>query len=252
MLRVAERELHVFGRLWRGSIGSAFLQPVMFLAAMGIGIGGLIERNRDNVGGVDYIEFVAPGLMAASAMLVAAGDALWPLMGRLKWVGSYVAMVATPVSAASAFRGWLVWISFRSMLAASTFLIAAAVLGGIASPWSVLAIPAAVLTALAFAAPIGAFTATQETDFRFPIIMRLGIMPLFLFSGTFFPTEQLPGPVELALWLSPLWHGIELSRSAALGDLDLAVATVHVVVLAVIVAAGAQLGTRAFTRRLTP
>lgn len=253
MLRVAEREIHVFSRLWRGSVGFAFLQPLLFLAAMGLGLGGLVERNAGAVGGVSYLGFVTPGLMAASAMLVSGGEGLWPLMGRLKWVGSYVAMIATPISASQAFYGWLVWVAVRSALAAVTFLIAAAALGGVLSVWGVVAIPAAVLTALAFAAPIGAFTATQETDFRFPILMRLGLMPLFLFSGTFFPVEQLPDAVELLVWLSPLWHGVELCRAATTGIADSPfLLLVHVAVLVALLAAGARLGGLTFRRRLTP
>ncbi len=252
MLRAAEREVHVFRRLWRGSVGFAFLQPLLFLAAMGLGLGGLVERNTGDVGGVPYLAFVTPGLMAASAMLVAGGEALWPLMGRLKWIGSYVAMVSTPVSASDAFRGWLIWIALRSSLSATAFLIAATALGGVISLWGVLALPAAVLSALAFAAPLGAFTAAQETDFRFPLIMRLGIMPLFLFSGTFFPTAQLPDAVEPVVWLSPLWHGIELCRGATTGDINLALSGVHVLVLVAIITAGIWLGGRTFERRLTP
>ena len=252
LLRAAEREVHVFRRLWRGSVSFAFVQPVLFLAAMGLGLGGLVEENSGDVDGVRYLAFVAPGLMAASAMLVAAGEALWPLMGRLKWMGSYKAMVATPVTAADAFGGWVVWIALRTTIAACSFLVVAAVLGGVPSPWAALAVPASVLCALAFAAPIGAFTATQETDFRFPLLMRLGIMPLFLFSGTFFPVEQLPDRLEPVAWLSPLWHGVELTRAATTGRLDGDAVVAHVAVLAALVAIGWHWGTRAFTRRLTP
>ena len=252
MLRVAEREVHVFRRLWRGSVGFAFLQPLLFLGAMGIGLGGLVEESTGDVDGVRYLAFIAPGLMAASAMLVAGGDALWPLMGRLKWMGSYVAMVSTPVSASEAFGGWLIWIAVRTSLSTVAFLVAASILGGVLSMWALLAVPAAVLTGLAFAAPIGAFTATQETDFRFPLLMRLGIMPLFLFSGTFFPTEQLPDALEVAVWLSPLWHGVELCRGATTGDLDVGAAAIHVAVLISLIAAGSELGARAFRKRLTP
>lgn len=252
MLRVAEREIHVFSRLWRGSLGFTFLQPLLFLAAMGLGLGGLVERNRGTVEGVSYLAFVAPGLMAASAMLIAGGEGLWPLMGRLKWIGSYTAMVATPVSASEAYGGWLIWVALRTTLGAVAFFTVAAALGGVLSPWGLLAVPAAVLAGMAFAASIGAFTATQETDFRFPIIMRLGLMPLFLFSGTFFPTSQLPDVVEMVVWFSPLWHGVELCRGATTGDLHAASAVVHVVVLCGLLAAGSWLGARAFTRRLTP
>ena len=249
LLRAAEREVHVFRRLWRGSVGFSFVQPVLFLAAMGLGLGGLVDDNQGEVDGVDYLAFIAPGLMAASAMLVAANEALWSLMGRLKWIGSYQAMVNSPVSASDAYGGWLVWIALRTSLAATAFLLVAVAFGGIPSWWALLAVPAAVLCALAFAAPIGAFTATQETDFRFPIIMRLGVVPLFLFSGTFFPVTQLPDGLEPLVWLSPLWHGVELVRGATTGDLP-AAAPLHVGLLVALVGAGARWGTAAFTRRL--
>lgn len=241
----------VFRRLWRGSVSIAFVQPLLFLGAIGFGLGGLVEENRGDVAGLAYLDFLVPGLMGASAMLVAGGEALWPLMGRLKWMGSYLAMINTPISAADAYRGWLVWIGLRTSIAAGAFLVIGAVAGGVPSPWGVLAVPAVVLCAVAFAAPIGAFTAVQENDFRFPIIMRLGLVPLFLFSGTFFPVEQLPDGIRPLVWLSPLWHGVELARSATTADASW-VAVVHVGALCALLAAGAHLGARAFTRRLTP
>jgi lipooligosaccharide transport system permease protein len=251
LLRATEREVLVFRRLWRGSVSISFVQPVLFLGALGFGLGELVEENQGDVDGVTYLAFIVPGLMGASAMLVGGAEALWPLMGRLKWLGSYVAMVNTPISAADAYGGWLVWIAIRTSIAAAAFLVVGAVVGGVPSPWGVLAVPAVVLCALAFAAPIGAFTASQENDFRFPIIMRLGLIPLFLFSGTFFPVEQLPDAIEPLVWLSPLWHGVELARSATTADPTL-LAPVHVALLAGLVALGARLGAAAFTRRLTP
>lgn len=251
LLRATEREVVVFRRLWRGSVSIAFVQPVLFLGAIGFGLGGLVEENQGDVDGVAYLAFIVPGLMAASAMLVGGGEALWALMGRLKWMGSYLAMVNTPISAADAYRGWLVWIALRTSIAASAFLVVGAVAGGIPSPWGVLAVPAVVLCAVAFAAPIGAFTAVQDNDFRFPIIMRLGLVPLFLFSGTFFPVAQLPDGIEPLVWLSPLWHGVELARSATTADPTWLVLP-HLAALIGLVALGARWGARAFTRRLTP
>jgi lipooligosaccharide transport system permease protein len=233
-------------------VSFAFIQPILFLAAIGLGVGGLVEQNTGDVDGVSYLAFIAPGLLAASTMLVGAGEALWPLMGRLKWMGSYKAMIATPITPADAFGGWLVWIVLRSALAAVAFLAAAALLGGVPSLWGVFAIPGAVLNAAAFAAPIGAFTATQDTDYRFPVIMRLGIMPLFLFSGTFFPVEQLPDGMQPLAWLSPLFHGAELCRGATTGTIETGAVLVHVAVLAAVLAVSWAWGTRAFTRRLTP
>jgi lipooligosaccharide transport system permease protein len=251
-MRPLEREVHVFRRLWRGSVSFAFVQPLLFLGAMGFGLGGLIDQNTGDVEGVKYVAFIAPGLLAGSTMLVGGSEAMWPLMGRLKWIGSYKAMIATPITPADAYRGWLVWIGVRSAVAAVAFLVAATIVGAVPSLWAPLAVPAAVLNAVAFAAPIGAYNATQDTDFRFPVIMRLVIMPLFLFSGTFFPVDRLPDGTEPFVWLSPLFHGAELCRSATTGHLELVPAVAHVVLLAALVVLGTRWGVRTFTRRLTP
>jgi lipooligosaccharide transport system permease protein len=254
VLRVAEREIRVFRKLWRGTLGFALALPVLYLAALGLGLGGLIDDNQGSVDGLPYLTFVAPGLMVSSAMIVGGSEALWPLQGRLKWIGSYRAMVATPITPADAFRGWLVWIGVRTTLAATAFLLVAAVLGGVRSVLAVLAVPAAIACAASFAAPIGAFSASQENDVTFPLVMRLGVIPLFLFSGTFFPVEQLPDWGRPLVWLSPLFHGVELARAATtgrVGDGWLQLAA-HVVILLAIVAGGTVLGSRAFTRRLAP
>ena len=157
-LRAAEREVRVFQRLWRGSVSFSLVQPVLFLAAMGLGLGDLVDQNQGDVDGVPYLTFIAPGLLAASAMQVGGTEALWPLMGRLKWLGSYKAMVATPITPGDAFGGWMLWIGLRTAIAAAAFLLVAAVLGAVPSAWGILAVPAAVLCGAAFAAPIGAFT----------------------------------------------------------------------------------------------
>jgi lipooligosaccharide transport system permease protein len=250
LLRVVEREARVFRRLWRGSVYSSFLTPVLFLAAIGLGLGGLIDERNDTVAGLDYLTFVAPGLLAASAMQTAAGESMWPVMAGTKWVRTFHAMVATPMGAADVYGGLVVWIAVRVAISASAFLLVAAVLGGVPSLWGVLAVPAAVLCAAAFAAPLAAFAATQDTEMIFPIIIRLGIVPLFLFSGTFFPVSDLPDGLQVASAVSPLWHGVELCRAATTGSIDWAAAVLHVAVLIGCIAAGWWWGTRAFTRRL--
>ena len=164
LLRVVEREARVFRRLWRGSVYSSFITPVLFLAAMGVGLGGLIDERNGAVGGLDYLSFVAPGLLAASAMQTAAGESLWPVMAGTKWVRTFHAMVATPVGASDVYGGFVVWTAVRVAMSASAFVLVAALLGGVPSLWGVLAVPAAVLCAAAFAAPLAAFAATQDTD----------------------------------------------------------------------------------------
>lgn len=253
VLRVVGREAHVYRRLWKGSVGFSFIVPALFLAAMGIGVGGLVDERTGDVAGVSYLVFVAPGLLAANAMQAAAGESLWPVMAGLKWVGSYRAMVATPLAPADVYSGVLLWTTLRSGISAAAFLVVAALAGAVPSPAGVLAVPAAMLCAAAFAAPLTAFVATQETDLRFPVVMRLGVVPLFLFSGTFFPVDQLPGWLRPVAALSPLWHGVELARAATTGSLDRGAALlVDVAVLAAVVAVGWCWGTRTFARNLTP
>ena len=250
LLRVVEREARVFRKLWRGSVFSSFLSPVLFLAAIGLGLGGLIDERNDAVAGLDYLTFVAPGLLAASAMQTAAVESLWPVMAGTKWVRTFHAMVATPVGASDVYGGFLVWTAARVAMSSSAFLVVAALLGGVPSFWGVLAVPAAVLCAAAFAAPLAAFAATQDTEMTFPLILRLGIVPLFLFSGTFFPVSDLPAGLRAASAVSPLWHGVELCRGATTGSIEWPAAVVHVAVLIGCIAAGSWWGTRAFTRKL--
>jgi lipooligosaccharide transport system permease protein len=250
LLRVVEREVQVYRRLWRGLAFSMFLNPVLFLAAMGVGLGGLIDETSGSVAGVSYLEFVAPGLMVASAVQLAAGESLWPVMAGVKWLRFFHGIVATPIRAADVFGGFVVWQAIRTVLSASVFLFVATLLGAIPSAWGVLAVPAAALTAAAFCAPLAAFSVTQESDFSFPVIMRLGILPLFLFSGTFFPVSELPEWLEPLTALSPLWHGVALARRATTGDVAFWPIVAHVSVLVAFVVAGWLAGTRTFTRRL--
>jgi lipooligosaccharide transport system permease protein len=216
-VRVIEHQAHIFRRFWRGSAVAYVLNPILFLGALGLGVGGLVNEGKGTVDGIEYLAFIVPGLMAASAMNGAAGESLWPVMAGTKWVRTYHAMVATPVGPGDVYLGIVVWTGVRAAFGATLFLIVATLFGGVLSWWAPLAIPATVLTALAFAAPLTAFAATQDTDFRFPVIMRLGVIPLFLFSGTFFPLSTLPLWLQWIGWVSPLWHASEIGRSMSYG-----------------------------------
>jgi lipooligosaccharide transport system permease protein len=252
MLRVAEREARVWRRFWRTSALTGVLMPLLFLGAMGIGLGGLVDDNRGSVAGVDYLVFVAPGILAASAMQGAASESLWPVMAGIKWVRTFHAAAATPLTPRDVFGGWVLWIGARQAMNATAFVVVAALLGAVPSPWGVLAVPAAVLTGLALGAPLTAYSAGQDSDLPFPIIMRVAVMPMFLFSGTFFPLDQLPGWLEPVAWVSPLWHGVELCRGATTGSIGLAAASGHVAFLVACTAAGYRWGVRTFTSRLAP
>jgi len=255
MTRVVELRAMQYRRTFRASIFSSFLNPVLFLLAMGVGLGLYVDKSGTAtaaLGGLSYLQFLAPGLLAATAMQAAAFEATFPIMGGLSWQKTFHAMYATPISPRDIVLGNVVWIAVRLASIAAIFTIVMALFGAAASPLILLAIPSAVLTGLAFAAPIVAFSATQRTPEKFNAVFRFGITPLFLFSGTFFPISNLPAAIQPIAWLSPLWHGVELSRQLALGTIgaDPVRAIAHVAILVAIVAVGTVVAYRTVEARL--
>jgi lipooligosaccharide transport system permease protein len=250
MLRIAEREARVWARFWHTSVLTGVLMPLLFLGAMGLGLGGLVHDNQGTVKGVEYLVFVAPGILAATALQSASGDSLWPVMAGIKWVRTFHAAAATPLTPGQVYGGYVTWIGARLALNAALFVAVAALLGGVPSAWGVLAVPAAALGGLAFAAPLTAYSAGQDSDLSFPIILRIAVVPMFLFSGTFFPVDQLPDWLEPLARVTPLWHAVELCRGATTGSLSPAGAVGHTAFLAVAVAAGCWWGVRTFRSRL--
>jgi lipooligosaccharide transport system permease protein len=251
--RVFEHRWLQYRRTFRASIFTSFLSPVLFLTAMGLGLGSYVsDAAIDDIGGVSYLVFLAPGLLAATAMQAASFEATFPIMGGLVWTRIFHAMHASPISPRDIALGNLLWISARLTLISTVFTGVIVLFGAAASPLIVLAIPAATLTGLAFAAPIAAFSATQKTPDRFAAIFRFGVTPLFLFSGTFFPLDSLPEAVRPVAWITPLYHGGALTRGLSLGTLldDPVLALIHVMVLLACVAAGTVAMISTINRRL--
>lgn len=251
--RVFEHRWLQYRRTFRSTIFTSFLSPVLFLTAMGLGLGSYVSDSAiDDIGGVSYLVFLAPGLLAASAMQLAAFEATFPIMGGLVWNKIFHAMFASPISARDIALGNLAWIAARLTLVAAVFSGVIVLFGAAESPLIVLAIPAAVLTGMAFAAPIAAFSATQKTPNKFNAIFRFGITPLFLFSGTFFPLESLPEVVRPLAWVTPLYHGAALTRGLSLGTVfdDPLLAAIHVLVLVACIVVGTWLAIRTIERRL--
>jgi lipooligosaccharide transport system permease protein len=240
-----------YRRTFRASIFSSFVSPIMFLGAMGLGLGAYVSDSAA-LNGVPYLVFLAPGLLAATAMQTAAFSATFPIMNGLTWSKIFHAMSATPISARDIALGNLAWIAVRLTLIATIFTIVIVLFGAAESPLIVLAIPAAVLTGMAFAGPIAAFSATQKTPNKFSAIFRFGITPLFLFSGTFFPIGTLPAALQGLAFLTPLYHGVALSRGLSLGTIvsDPLAAAIHVTYLTVLAGVGAWLTVRNVRRRL--
>jgi lipooligosaccharide transport system permease protein len=204
----ARRALAVVGwhargyrRMWRGTVTTSFLNPVFFLLSIGVLLGGLIDRAGPDLGGLSYLEFVAPGLLAATAMQTGGSSATYP-------VGAFVSGLA------------------------------------------VVAPLAALLCGLAFAAVLAAICARLEDASWLAAIYRFGLMPLFLFSGTFFPVANLPDWLEPAAWATPLWHGVELCRDLASGRIELLADGAHLLYLAAMAAIGAVFAVRAYAEKL--
>jgi lipooligosaccharide transport system permease protein len=219
-LRVLEHHLTVYRRTWKGSLFMSFLSPILFLAAMGLGLGSLISRGPvRTIDGVSYLVFLAPGLLAANAMQAAYVETTYPIMARIQWQRTYEGMLATPIAVLDVLVGEFGWLTFRLALGSCAFFLVMLLFGTVHSVLAVLAIVAAILTGLAFAAPILSWTATRRTDQSFALIGRFLITPLFLLGGVFFPLHQLPPFLQGIAWLTPLAHGVALARSLSLGAL---------------------------------
>jgi lipooligosaccharide transport system permease protein len=253
-LALAVRPLEFFfaqyRRVWRGTAISSVVTPVIYLLAFGFGLGALVDRTTDLPEGISYLEFVAPGLLAATAMQIASFEASWPVLSAIKWSRQYHAMLATPLRIGDVLLGHQAFIAFRMLMTATVYLAAIAAFGAVNSPLGVLAIPVTVLVGIAFAAPIAAWGAYTESDASFVAIFRFVVLPMFLFSGTFFPIERLPGVLEIVAYATPLWHGVDLCRQLTLGDVDPASAAAHLGYLLGFTALGLVAAYYSYRRRL--
>ncbi len=238
-------------RTWRSAISYAVLSPLLSLAAMGLGVGTLVMR-RDPAAlqGATYSDFIAPGLLAAAAMQMAVAEASWPIITALRWERTYHAMLATPLTVPDVFYGQLGWFATRLAVGVGAFLVAMVVLGFPAGPAMLLVLPAGVLTGLACATPTAAWAIGRRTESAFALQYRLMVMPLSLFSGTFFPLGSLPAAVRLVVQAFPVWHGVELCRGLTLGGLGPGAALGHTGYLLAVTAAGLLAGRRTFAKVL--
>jgi lipooligosaccharide transport system permease protein len=242
--------LTVYRRTWLGSAISSFLAPLLYLGAMGFGLGTLVNRSGGGLGGVPYVEFVAPGVLAATAMQTAAGEASYPVMGAVKWQRQYHAMLAAPLGPVDLVFGHAAFIVVRVALACAAFTAVAALLGAMPSPLAVVGTLVAVLCGAAHAPVIMAFSARQDNDGNFNLLFRFGIIPMFLFAGTFFPVAQLPAWVQPVAWVTPLWHATTAVRQLTLGQPDWPGIAAHVAYLMLWVVAGLLVAVRSYRSRL--
>jgi lipooligosaccharide transport system permease protein len=245
--------LVVYRRTWRGSAVSSFLMPVLYLTAMGLGLGSFIDSpgSRQQLGGVSYLEFIAPGLLAATAMQSAVGESTYPVLGNFKWTKVYLSMVATPLSVPSVLLAHLSYLAFRQLLTSAVFLGVLGAFGLLAGVGTALvALVVAVLIGMAHATPVFAYAASLRDEHGFALLFRLGVIPMFLFSGAFFPVSQLPDAFEVLAYVTPLYHGVEVTRMLTTGDVAVGAAAMHTAYLLLWLVTGWWLALRAFSRRL--
>ena len=245
--------LTVYRRIWRSGIWSSVLGPVCYLGALGFGLGSLVDRHSTaSLGGVPYLAFVAPAILASGAMNSAMNQASYPVFGSIKWNKIYLVAQASPLRPGDIFRGHLMFMAMRIAMNAAVVIVIMWAFGSVRSAWVALAYPAAVLTGLAFAAPIAAWAVTVKLETSFGYVFRFVMMPLMLFSGTFFPLSQLPAGLRALAYATPLWHGVALCRAFSLGTApgDPLGMLGHAAYLTVLAAAGTWAGTRTYRRRL--
>lgn len=229
-------------------------EPLLYLVALGLGLGTLVDSGVGTVDGVPYLVFVAPALLISTVVMSTGGELTYPVMGGFKWQRLYYGPHATPVSPGQIAVGQLLGVLIRFVLQAGIFW--AFILAFDAAPrgWAVsmLTVPIAVLTAAAFGAPLQAYAATlADEGYQFAFIQRFVIMPMFLFAGTFFPLESMPSYLHWIGWISPVWHGTQLARQVTYGAVEPGWLTVvHVVFLMVLAMAGVLWARRNYAKRL--
>ena len=242
----------VYKRTWRGGFISSFVAPLFYVVAMGVLLGGFIEADPEQLeGATSYLAFVVPGLVAAHAMQVAVGETTYPVMGGIKWGKTYWAQLATPLQVRDIVNAHLAFAVVKVALASAVFMLVLAPFGVFSTWWGpLLAWVGQVLVGTAFAGAVMAFSVRLRSDQGFGVLYRLGVVPLTLFSGAFFPIANLGPVLEWVARVTPLWHGVSLSRMFSLDHVDWPLVLVHVLYLVTVGVVGWWLAVRGLEERL--
>jgi lipooligosaccharide transport system permease protein len=242
----------VYKRSWRGSVISSFVTPLLYVLAMGVLLGGFIKGDPAKLeGATSYLMFVAPGMVAAQSMTLVFGEMTYPVMSAVKWHKTYFSMTATPLSVRDVVVAHITFVMARVALTSGVFLLVMAPFGVFSSVLGVvLAFLVQLLIGLAFATPVYAITASVKDESIFSLLFRLGMIPMFLFSGAFFPVANLDPVLEALAKVTPLWHGVDLTRMLTVGHVQVGWAVVHVVYLGALAVIGYLLVVRRLEKRL--
>jgi lipooligosaccharide transport system permease protein len=240
--------LHRYRRTWRGTIVVSVANPLLFLAALGAGLGKLVDQGASPyLHGASYLAFFAPGMLAAAIMQTAFVESAGPVYQSARARGNYRAAAITPLRPSDIFLGHLLFILFRLTLSATAIVAVVIATRAVPVGRALPLIPAAVLTGFAFAAPLAAWAVGVTQPNRIQALFRFVLLPLYMFSGTFFSPDQLPGWLHRTIAVTPLYQGIALCRGIALGGSHL---TGYALYLAVLAAGGVAAALYTYPRHL--
>ncbi len=240
-----------YRRTWRGTAVISIANPVLFLTALGAGLGPLVNRHQSPyLHGVPYIAFLAPGLLAAAMMQTAFVESGGPVAISARPGGAYRAALATPVEPNELFLGHLLFIAFRLGSSGAAFALVAWGFGAIPGARLPAVVAAALLTGLAFAAPVAAWAVSVQRAALLTGLFRFVVMPLYMFSGTFFSPSQLPAWLHSIVAVTPLYHGVQLCRSLSLGTATATGIFEHVGYLVTLTVLGVAAGRVSYRRVL--
>jgi lipooligosaccharide transport system permease protein len=212
-LRVWQRDLILYRRSWLSNILPNFFSPLLYLLSIGIGVGFYIGSR---IGGLPYTVYLAPALAANAALNGGVFETTYNVYVKLRWDKIYDAAITTPLEPEDIALGELAWATTRALIYGLAFMVVMLVLGDLRSPYAVLAPVAFILIGLVFALIGLIFSSLAPSIDLFSYFFTLFVMPLFLFSGTFFPVDRLPGALRTFSWFSPLFHGSEMLRDLML------------------------------------
>ncbi|WP_346768809.1 ABC transporter permease [Crystallibacter degradans] len=232
--------------------------PLVYLYAMGIGLASLVDANTNatldagNGAVVSYLTFVAPALLATAGIMVASEENTYPVMSGFKWRRTYYGPNASPLGSHQLVNGHALGVSFRLLLTTGIYFAFLLLFGAVPESTGWIMIFTAALGGMAFGLPLMAYAASITEDRgQFAMVQRFIVMPLFLFSGTFFPLASMPWAVQWIGWVSPLWHSAELGRVLSYGyEEPVWLTIIHVLYLAVLALAGWVFAQRIYERRL--
>lgn len=247
--RLVQRNLLVYRHGWM-VIFSGFFEPIFYLLGIGFGIGSIIGTITAPSGEpLPYAAFVAPALLAASCMNGAIADGFFNIFFKLNYERTYEGVLATPLGVPDVALGEMIWALSRGTIYAAGFLVVMLAMGLILSPWALLALPAAILVSAAFSAMALSITGYVRKIADFDIVLGLFVMPMFLFSATFFPLETYPEPLQFIVQLTPLYHGVSLVRGLTTGLVGPAL-LIDVAYLLLLLAAGLTVATLRLQQRI--